>query len=78
MSEVSFERYNFVLFDAGLTLKLSKLTFIAFCNKTHQNRYVQQTVTNEHRQLRASRALSILKDILLSAISVKSMVMAPF
>ena len=34
MSEVSLKRFYFALFDDGLILKLSKLTFIGFCIQT--------------------------------------------
>ena len=34
MSNVSLERYYFVLYDGALTLKMSKMALNAFCNKT--------------------------------------------
>ena len=34
MSNVSLERYYFVLYDGALTLKMSKMALIAFCDKT--------------------------------------------
>ena len=35
MSNVSLERYYFVLYDGALTLKMSKMALNAFCDKTH-------------------------------------------
>ena len=34
MSNVSLERYYFVLYDGALTLKMSKMALNAFCDKT--------------------------------------------
>ena len=34
MSNVSLERYYFVLYDGVLTLKMSKMALNAFCDKT--------------------------------------------
>ena len=34
MSNVSLERYYFVLYDGALTLKMSKMVLNAFCDKT--------------------------------------------
>ena len=34
MSNVSLERYYFVLYDGALTLKMSKMALKAFCDKT--------------------------------------------
>ena len=34
MSNVSLERYYFVLYDSALTLKISKMALNAFCDKT--------------------------------------------
>ena len=34
MSNVSLERYYFVLYDGALTLKISKMALNAFCDKT--------------------------------------------
>ena len=34
MSNVSLERYYFVLSDGALTSEMSKMAFIAFCDKT--------------------------------------------
>ena len=34
MSNVSLERYYFVLYDGALTLKMSKMAINAFCDKT--------------------------------------------
>ena len=34
MSNVSLERYYFVLYDGALTLKMSKMSLNAFCDKT--------------------------------------------
>ena len=34
MSNVSLERYYFVLYDGALTLKMSKIALNAFCDKT--------------------------------------------
>ena len=36
MSNVSLERYYFVLYDGALTLKNSKMPLSAFCDKTLQ------------------------------------------
>ena len=36
MSNVSLERYYFVLYDGALTLKISKMALNAFCDKTLQ------------------------------------------
>ena len=36
MSNVSIERYYFVLYDGALTLKMSKMALNAFCDKTLQ------------------------------------------
>ena len=36
MSNVSLERYYFVLYDGALTLKMSKMALNAFCDKTLQ------------------------------------------
>ena len=36
MSNVSLERYYFVLYDGALTLKMSKMALHAFCDKTLQ------------------------------------------
>ena len=33
MSNVSLERYYFVLYDGALTLKMSKMALNAFCDK---------------------------------------------
>ena len=43
MSNVSLERYYFVLYDGALTLKMSKMALNAFCDKTlHMfQRYLQ-------------------------------------
>ena len=41
MSNVSLERYYFVLYDGALTLKISKMALNAFCDKTlHIYHYV--------------------------------------
>ena len=34
MSNVSLERYYFVLYDGALTLKMSNMALNAFCDKT--------------------------------------------
>ena len=34
MSNISLERYYFVLYDGALTLKMSKMALNAFCDKT--------------------------------------------
>ena len=34
MRKVSLERYYFVLYDDALTLKMSKMAFNSFCDKT--------------------------------------------
>ena len=34
MSNVSLQRYYFVLYDGALTLKMSKMALNAFCDKT--------------------------------------------
>ena len=34
MSNVSLERYYFVLYDGALTLKMSKMALNTFCDKT--------------------------------------------
>ena len=34
MSNVSLERYYFVLYDGALTLEMSKMALNAFCDKT--------------------------------------------
>ena len=39
MSNVSLERYYFVLYDGALTLKMSKMALNAFCDKTLHNIY---------------------------------------
>ena len=36
MSNVSLERYYFVLYDGALTLKMSKMALNVFCDKTLQ------------------------------------------
>ena len=36
MSNVSLERYYFVLYDGALTLKMSKMALKSFCDKTLQ------------------------------------------
>ena len=36
MSNVSLERYYFVVYDGALTLKMSKMALNAFCDKTLQ------------------------------------------
>ena len=52
MSNVSLERYYFVLYDGALTLKISKMALNAFCDKTlpiyqtHSKRSV-----NRHRSI---------------------------
>ena len=40
MSNVSLERYYFVLYDEALTLKMSKMALNAFCDKTLQGIHV--------------------------------------
>ena len=40
MSNVSLERYYFVLYDGALTLKMSKKALNAFCDKTLQLYFV--------------------------------------
>ena len=39
MSNVSLERYYFVLYDGDLTLKMSKMVLNAFCDKTLHVQY---------------------------------------
>ena len=46
MSNVSLERYYFVLYDGALTLKMSKMALNAFCDKTlHIYIYIYQNYT---------------------------------
>ena len=45
MSNVSLERYYFVLYDGALTLKMSKMALNAFCDKTLQ---IQLEGTEKH------------------------------
>ena len=45
MSNVSLERYYFVLYDGALTLKMSKMALNAFCDKTlHMYMYSMHTI----------------------------------
>ena len=47
MSNVSLERYYFVLYDGALTLKMSKMALNAFCDKTlHVDLYYWQLPYN--------------------------------
>ena len=44
MSNVSLERYYFVLYDGALTLKMAKMALNAFCDKTLQVNNTHQTL----------------------------------
>ena len=67
MSNVSLERYYFVLYDGALTLKMSKMALNAFCDKTlhmyfiyQQNIWILQKVcmhSRTHYPLRSQRAV---------------------
>ena len=46
MSNVSLERYYFVLYDGALTLKMSKMALNAFCDKTL---HIQTNNNTPHR-----------------------------
>ena len=47
MSNVSLERYYFVLYDGALTLKMSKMALNAFCDKT-LHVHVRRTCINSN------------------------------
>ena len=53
MSNVSLERYYFVLYDGSLTLKMSKMALNAFCDKT----------LHIYHHFRARRVLMLFKDV---------------
>ena len=44
MSNISLERYYFVLYDGALTLKMSKMALNAFCDKTLHIKHVSVTL----------------------------------
>ena len=48
MSNVSLERYYFVLSDGALTSEMSKMAFIAFCDKTLQF-FVMRTLSKSQK-----------------------------
>ena len=57
MSNVSLERYYFVLYDGALTSKMSKMALNAFCDKTLQMYAVQIRLSarsHQHTQKKSS------------------------
>ena len=50
MSNVSLERFYFVLYDGALTLKMSNMALNAFCDKT-LHIYIKQNCTHKELQI---------------------------